>query len=110
MQVVHERCSGLDVHKKTVVACVISPEGKQMQQRATVINRIQKVLEGAKIKLASVANDILGVSGRAMLEAMVSGEEDPAVLAGLARGQLQKKQVLLEQALAGQVGPHQRLM
>jgi transposase len=215
MQVVHERCCGLDVHKKTVVACVLTPEGKQtrtfgtmtgqlwdlvdwldqqqvthvamestgvywkpvynllegtditvlivnaqhikavpgrktdvkdsewiadllrhglvrgsyipdrpqrelrelvryrrslMQQRAQVINRIQKVLEGANIKLAAVANDILGVSGRAMLEAMVAGTEDPVVLAALARGRLQDKRAALEEALTGLMGPHQRFM
>jgi transposase len=215
MQVVHERCCGLDIHKKTIVACLLTREGKQtrtfgamteelwelvdwltdqqvthvamestgvywkpiynllegldltvlvvnaqhikavpgrktdvkdaewiadllrhglvrgsyipdrpqrelrelvryrrslLQQRAQVINRIQKVLEGANIKLAAVANDILGVSGRAMLEAIVAGTDDPATLASFARGQLQKKRPALEQALAGSVGPHQRLM
>jgi transposase len=215
MQVVHERCCGLDVHKKTVVACVLTPQGQQtrtfgtmtgellelvdwlqdqrvthvamestgvywkpvynllegseltilvvnaqfikavpgrktdvkdaawiadllrhglvrasyipsraqrelrelvryrrslLEQRAQVINRIQKVLEGANIKLAAVANDILGVSGRAMLEAMTTGIEDPAALASLARGALQKKRPALEQALAGLMGPHQRLL
>jgi hypothetical protein len=53
---------------------------KQLEQRAQVINRIQKVLEGANIKLAAVAKDILGVSGRAMREAMITGIEDPAAL------------------------------
>jgi transposase len=81
-----------------------------MAQRAQVINRIQKVLEGANIKLAAVANDVMGVSGRAMLEAMVSGIEDPEVLASLARGALQKKRPALEQALVGLMGPHQRLL
>ena len=215
MQVVHERCCGLDIHKKTIVACLLTREGKQtrtfgamteelwelvdwltdqqvthvamestgvywkpiynllegldltvlvvnaqhikavpgrktdvkdaewiadllrhglvrgsyipdrpqrelrelvryrrtlLQQRAQVINRIQKVLEGANIKLASVANDILGVSGRAMLEAIVAGTEDPVALASLARGRLQDKRPALERALAGSVGPHQRMM
>jgi transposase len=215
MQVVHERCCGLDVHKKTVVACVLTRDGKQtrtfgtmtgelwelvdwldqqrvthvamestgvywkpiynllegldltvlvvnaqhiktvpgrktdvkdaewiadllrhglvrgsyipdrpqrelrelvryrrslMQQRAQVINRIQKVLEGANIKLAAVANDVLGVSGRAMLEAMVAGTEDPAALAALARGRLQEKRASLEAALDGLMGAHQRFM
>lgn len=214
MQVVHERCAGLDVHKKTVVASVITPEGQEtrtfgtvtkellaladwlmergvthvamestgvywkpvynlledqftllvvnahhikavpgrktdvkdaewiadllkhglvrgsfipdrpqrelreltrarrslIQQRSQVANRIQKVLEGANIKLASVASDVLGISGRAMLEAIVAGTEDPQVLAEMAKGTLRKKTQALEEALEGLVGPHQRLL
>lgn len=215
MQVVFERCSGLDVHKKTVTACVITPEGREMRtfgtmtadilaladwlqsmdvthvameatgvywkpvynllepygfelivvnaqhikqvpgrktdvrdaewiadllrhgllrgsyipsrperelrelvryrktlirERASEVNRVQKVLEGANIKLASVATDVMGKSGRAMLEAMVAGTTDPKVLAALAKGRLQGKQPELEQALQGLVGPHQRLL
>ena len=55
-------------------------------QRAQVINRIQKVLEGANIKLSSVASNIVGISGRAMLKAIANGHEDPVALADLARG------------------------
>src|SRR3990170_8131304 len=214
MQVVCERCAGLDVHKKTVVASVITPEGQEtrtfgtmtkdllemadwfvekgvthvamestgvywkpvynvleegftvlvvnahhikavpgrktdvkdaewiadllrhglvrgsfipdrpqrelrelvrhrrslIQQRAQVINRIQKVLEGANIKLASVASDVVGVSGRAMLQAMIAGVGDPRALADLAKGVLRKKRPQLEAALHGLVGPHQRLL
>jgi len=215
MQVIYERCCGLDVHKQTVVACVITPEGKQtrtfgtmtkdllalgewllqqgvthvamestgiywkpaynmlegmgfqllvanaqhikavpgrktdvkdaewiaellrhglirgsyipdrpqrelqelvryrtslIRQRGQLIQRVQKVLEGANIKLASVATDVMGVSGRAILEAMVRGVDDPEVLARLARGKLKNKQQDLESALLGMVGPHQRMM
>lgn len=214
MQVVHERCCGLDVHKKTVVASVITPQGQEtrtfgtmtkdlliladwlmehgvthvamestgvywkpvynileegftllvvnaqhikavpgrktdvkdaewiadllrhglvrgsfipdrpqrelreltrsrrslIQQRAQVVNRIQKVLEGANIKLASVATDVVGISGRAMLEAMVGGVEDSHALAEMAKGSLRKKTPALEEALQGLVGPHQRLL
>ncbi len=78
--------------------------------RTQVVNRIQKVLEGANIKLASVASNVVGVSGRAMLEAMVEGTEDPAVLAALAKGKLRAKQPALETALQGLMGPHQRLL
>lgn len=81
-----------------------------VQERTAEINRIQKILEGANIKLAAVASDIAGVSGRAMLAAMVAGETDPKVLAGLARGQLRKKQQQLEAALLGSVGAHQRFI
>ena len=211
MEVTYERCCGMDVHKKTVVACVMTPDGREtrtfstmtgkliemadwlaqcgvthvamestgvlwkpiynlleerftvmvvnarhikavpgrktdvkdaewiaellrhgllrgsfiperpqrelmryrrslIDERARVVNRIQKVLEGANIKLSSVATDILGVSGRAMLEAMVEGAEDPKVLADMARGRLRNKRPSLEQALRGLVGPHQRTM
>jgi transposase len=215
MDVIYQRCAGLDVHKKTVAACVITPEGQQtrtfrtmtqslleladwlvekrvthvamessgvfwkplynllegleltllvvnarhikavpgrktdvkdaewiadllhhgllrgsyipdrpqrelrelvryrrnlIRQRAQVVNRIQQVLEGANIKLSSVASDVVGVSGRAMLEALVQGREDPEQLADLARGTLRKKRPALAEALQGLMGPHQRLL
>ncbi len=215
MQVVYERCCGLDVHKDTVVACVLTPEGKSLRtfgtmtkdlmgladwladkgvahvamestgvywkapynllesfeftllvvnarhmkavpgrktdmkdaewiadllrhgllkasyipskeqrelrelvrfrrslirERAGVVNRIQKVLEGANIKLASVVSDVLGISGRAMIEASVAGEENPETLAGLSKGRLRAERPTLEEALRGQVGQHQRLV
>jgi len=215
VQIVHEYCCGLDVHKDTVVACVITPEGKSLRtfgtmtrdlmaladwlaekgvtavamestgvywkapynllesfeftlvvanardmkavpgrktdmkdaewiadllrhgllkesyiptkeqrelrelvryrrtlirERSQVVNRIQKVLEGVNIKLSSVVSDVMGVSGRAMIEAMVAGEEGPEALAGLSKGRLRAKQVTLEEALRGQVGQHQRLV
>jgi len=81
-----------------------------VRQRAQEINRLQKVLEGANIKLAAVATDILGVSGRAMLEAIVQGEEDAEVLAELAHGRLRAKLPALRQALEGRVQPHQRVL
>jgi transposase len=215
MEVVHERCGGLDVHKKTVVACVLTPGGREtrtfgtmtddletlaawleacgvshvamestgvywkpvynvletcelelvvvnaqhmkavpgrktdvkdaewiadllrhgllrpsfvpsreerelrelvryrkalVRERAAEVNRVQKVLEGANIKLASVASDVLGQSGRAMVDALSAGATDPAALAALARGKLQAKLPELERALRGVVGPHQRLV
>ena len=215
MEVTYPRCAGLDVHKKTVVACVITPEAKEtrtfgtmtrdltaladwlavhrvthvamestgvfwkpvynlleeteltvlvvnaqhikavpgrktdvgdaewiaellrhglirgsyipdrsqresrelvryrrslVQQRAQVVNRIQKVLEGANIKLSAVASDVVGASGRAILEALVAGVEDPKALAALAKGRLQEKRSLLEESLRGTLGPHQRLL
>lgn len=81
-------------------------------ERAAEVNRIQKVLEGANIKLASVATNVLGVSGRAMLEAMVKEATDPATLAALARGSLRKqeKQDALTLALDGRVAEHQRFL
>lgn len=213
MEVVHERCCGLDVHKKTVVACVITPEVKEIRtfstmtddlqamcqwilqhgcthvamestgvywkpiynlledhgleilvvnaqhikqvpgrktdvkdaewiaqllqhgllkgsyipsreqrelreliryrkslirERASEVNRLQKVLEGANIKLASVATDILGVSGRAILEELIAGNADEQTLSRLAKGRLRNKTKELEQALKGVIRPHQR--
>jgi len=81
-----------------------------VQERVRVVNRVQKVLEGANIKLASVVTDITGVSGQAILQAIANGMEDPAVLAALARGRLRNKRDALEQAVHGQVGAHQRLL
>ncbi|BAF60884.1 transposase and inactivated derivatives [Pelotomaculum thermopropionicum SI] len=215
MEVVYNRCCGLDVHKKTVVACIITPEGKEIrtfstmtddlismvdwikdkgcthvamestgsfwrpiynllelegiqalvvnakhiknvpgrktdvkdaewiagllrhgllqgsyipsrdqrelreliryrrsliEERAREINRIQKVLEGANIKLSSVASDVLGKSGRAMIEAMIAGEEDPEILSELAQRRLKNKKADLRRALKGLIGPHQKLV
>lgn len=62
-----------------------------IEERAREINRIQKVLEGANIKLSSVASDVLGKSGRAMIEAIIAGEEDPVILSELAQSRLIKK-------------------
>jgi transposase len=81
-----------------------------IHDRANEVNRLQKVLEGANIKLASVATDILGKSGRDMLEALVGGASDGALLAQLARGRLREKLPQLEQALAGQFGAHHRFL
>jgi len=214
MNVLYERCCGLDVHKKSVVACLITPQGKQIRtfatmtgdilrmadwltqegctdvamestgvfwkpiynllegefellvvnaqhikavpgrktdvkdaewiadllrhgllrasfipdaqqrdlreltryrttlvrERADTINRLHKVLEDANIKLAGVATDIMGVSARSMLEALLSGESDPAVLADLAKGRLREKSDALLAALAGRVRSVHRFM
>ena len=215
MRVVHERCCGMDVHKRTVVACVLSPDGQQTRtfgtmtrdllalaewlrsldishaamestgvfwqpiynvledaglnvlvanarhikavpgrktdvkdaewiadllrhglirgsaipsrarrelremvryrlsltrQRAQVAHRIQKVLEGANVKLSSVVTDLTGVSGRAMLEALISTTDSPDTIADLARGRLRMKRPELVAALEGLVGPNQRLL
>src|SRR6266853_1777766 len=154
MEVVHARCCGLDVHKKSVVACVLitQPDGNteryirtfktmttdlvalsdwlstlsvshvalestgvywrpvynvlEHEQHADEANRLQKTLEGANIKLAAVATDVLGLSGRAMFAALLDGEQDPDVLANLARGRLRAKLPELRQALEGRVQPH----
>jgi transposase len=81
-----------------------------VQERTRLANRVQKVLEEANVKLASVATDVLGVSGRAILEAFVGGETDPATLADLAKGRLRLKRPELERALAGRLKPHQAFL
>ncbi|WP_219834255.1 IS110 family transposase [Paenibacillus sp. R14(2021)] len=81
-----------------------------IEERARQHNRIQKVLEGANIKLGSVVSDIMGVSSKEMLRAIADGEEDPEKLANLAQRSLKKKKSELELALRGYVNPHQRLM
>ena len=70
--------------------------------------RLQKVLEDANMKVASVLSDILGRSGRAMLDAIIAGETDPERLADLAQGQARKKRAELIEALRGRVTPHHR--
>ena len=79
---------------------------KLVQQRNAVDNRIQKVLETANIKLGSVASDVLGVSGRKMIEALIAGEKDVTVLAELAQKKLRDKIPQLQRALAGELTEH----
>lgn len=215
MRVVHDRCCGMDVHKKTVSACVITPKGKNtrtfntftadllemadwlkeqkvthvamestgvywkpvfnilesegfevlvvnarhikqvpgrktdvkdaewiadlmrhglltgsfipdrdqrdlrelvryrrslIDERTRELNRMEKVLEGANIKLSSVVTNISGVSSLSMIQALVDGMEDPKELSKLARGRLCKKERELEQALLGRMSPHQKMM
>lgn len=215
MQVEHERCCGLDVHKKNVVACVLTNEGRQVrtfgtmtrellrladwlgeegvshvamestgvywkpvynlleglgiellvvnaqhmkqvpgrktdvkdaewiadllrhgllrasfipsrgqrelrelvryrrtliEQRGDVVRRLQKVLEGANIKLGDVAADVMGVSGRAMLRALAEGQDKPEELAELAKARMRRKKDDLKLALEGSVGGHQRFL
>jgi len=80
------------------------------EERAAEVNRLQKVLEGANIKLASVASDVMGKSGRQMLEALVAGDKPPTEIAQLAIGKLREKIPQLERALAGDFAPHQRFL
>jgi len=81
-----------------------------IQDRTRVINRLHKVLEDAGVKLATVVSEVLGVSGRAMLEALVAGTTDPHVLADLARGTLRRKLPALRAALVGRFQPHHALL
>jgi transposase len=81
-----------------------------IRQKVQVANRIQKTLEDANIKLASVASDVLGASGRAMLAAIIKGESDPIALAELARQRLRKKIPQLQEALSGEIQEHHRFL
>lgn len=79
-------------------------------ERQREANRLHKLLEDAGVKLSCVATNVLGISGRAMLEALISGTRDPEVLADLAQGKLRKKIPELKQALAGRFSAHHALM
>jgi transposase len=81
-----------------------------VRERTAEVNRLQKTLEGANIKLASVVSDVTGVSARAMLGELLAGHDDAAALAELAMGQLRRKRADLERALTGRVSAHQRFM
>jgi len=81
-----------------------------VQERSAEVNRLQKTLEGANIKLTAVATSIRGKSAREMLDALVAGASEPAALAALARGRLREKRAVLEQALQGSFGAHQRFL
>lgn len=81
-----------------------------VQERSTAVNRLQKTLEGANVKLAAVASNVVGLSGRQMLTALVAGTTDAPTLAGLAQGKLRAKRAQLEQALTGSFGAHHRFL
>jgi transposase len=88
----------------------VSYRKRLIQAHASEGQRVQKTLEDAGIKLDSVAADVLGVSGRAMLTALINGERDPGVLAELAKGRLRSKLPQLRQALRGRFGAHHALL
>jgi transposase len=83
---------------------------EMVRDRAAVANRIQKVLEDANIKLGDVASDVLGVSGRAMIRAIIAGQDDPERLADLAKRSLRGKIPELKRALAGRITEHHRFL
>lgn len=83
---------------------------RQIEDRAQEVNRLHRVLEDAGLKLATVMTDIMGVSGRAMIAAMLDGTTDAVALADLARGRLRTKLAALQQALAGRFRPHQAFL
>ena len=79
---------------------------KQIQDRTAEVNRLYRILEDAGVKLASVLTNVMGVSGRAILEALLKGTTDPTALAELARGRLRRKLPALRAALAAPFRPH----
>ncbi|MGH3148838.1 MAG: IS110 family transposase [Rubrobacter sp.] len=82
----------------------------RIEERTKEVQRLEKVLQEAGIKLSSVASRVLGASGRAMIEALVSGTTDPEVLADLAKGRLRKKITALKEALEGHFSRHHAFM
>ncbi len=80
------------------------------REKTAVVNRLQKTLEDANVEVAAVVTDILGVSGRAMLQQVISGNLDAEALAQLARGRMRSKRLELQQALSGKVTPHHRFL
>jgi transposase len=74
------------------------------------VNRLQKTLEDANLKLASVVTDVTGVSARAMLDALLAGQTDPQAVAALAKGKLRQKTEQLQKALTGTLLPHHRVV
>jgi len=95
----HRLLRAVSCHRRPSASCGISPRYRKrlIQAHTAEVQRVQKTLEDAGIKLDSVAADVLGSSGRAMLAALVGGERDPEVLAGLARGRLRTKLPQLRQ-------------
>jgi transposase len=77
-----------------------------IRERAHHINRVAKTLELAQIKLGSVVTDLMGKTGRAILAALIDGQDDPIYLASLAQGLLKKKTVALQDAVVGRITPH----
>src|SRR5438309_504579 len=118
MDTLYPCCAGLDLHKASFIPPQPIRERRELTRQRTqlvgeksaVANRIQKVLEDANIKLGSVASDVLGVSGRDMLEAIIAGETDPEKLADLARRRLRSKIPELQLALQGRVTDHHRFL
>jgi transposase len=79
---------------------------RQIDTKIAEVQRLEKVLQDAGIKLSSVASEVLSKSGRCMLEALIAGQRDPAVLAEMALGKMRIKRAALGEAMAGHFGPH----
>jgi transposase len=81
-----------------------------VEERARIVNRLQKTLEDTNLKLGDVVSDITGKSAQAILRGLLAGETDPKVLADLARGRLKAKRAQLEEALVGTIKPHHHFL
>ena len=81
-----------------------------VRERSSQVNRVSKILELANVKLGSVVSNVMGVTGRAILEAMIAGEDDPKALAGLAKGSLRGKRRELAEVVPGLVRDHHRFL
>ncbi len=81
-----------------------------VRERSMLVNRVQKLLESANIKLASVASNVMGVSGRSMLNALLDGNVSPEAMAELSRGRMREKRAELEKALTGRFQAHHRFV
>jgi transposase len=81
-----------------------------VEERARIVNRLQKTLEDTNLKLGDVVSDITGKSAQAILRGLLAGETDPKVLADLARGRLKAKRAALEEALVGTIKPHHHFL
>jgi len=107
------RAAAAEFHSAQAAAGVarVDPLSQHVREgKATLVNRIQKVLESANIKLASVASNGVGASGRAMLAALIEGQASPAEMAELSKGRLRDKREQLVKALEGQVKAHHRFV
>jgi transposase len=103
-------------------ASFVPPEGQRelreltryrttfVRERATLVNRLHKILESANLKLTSVATDVTGVSGRAILAELIQGQATPEQMADLAKGRLRAKRAELTKALDGRIKPHHRFV
>src|SRR5262245_46020038 len=89
---------------------VVRYRRRLIENRTREANRLQKVLETANIKLGSVATEILGVSARAMIKALIAGDQPPAQVAELAQRSLRRKRAVLAEALTGRVTAHHRFL
>ena len=103
------KASFIPKSEQQVVRDLTRTRMRLIQERTRLVNRLQKVLEDANIKLASVISDLMGVSGQAILRALLAGEGDPERLAHLAKGSLIKKEEQLKAALQGKLTAHHRI-
>lgn len=111
LEVLVERCAFLDVHRDWGALRDLTRYRKSViEDRTRETQRLHKVLEDAGVKLSSVASKVLSKSGREMIDALIAGERDPEILAGLAKGRMRSKIPRLKDALAGRFNEHHALL